>query len=529
MPDGTSRGKGSAGGGGKGNKGGGGGGKGGKGSGTAGDGPTWDCHICGLPGNFGWRLRCRGCEAIRRRNGGGGVIPSPAAAASRDTHQPSLAERQVRQMREAHRKQRQADEEEKKQLKEALSRLREESIGKRKAKGQLEDDGDLEGEGDDGDVPANEFSSWTEEERQKKLEEARGGLAYLVGKYGEDSEEANATRGEISSLQRASRDAKPFKAHRGLLERRRERLKEKQQRDEAEVARIKSEVEDLEAKKKTLQSTIEDRNKQLVQVEEELAELVRRALAEGEAAGEAGRGEEDGQTAWAPQSAAAVLQSLASKQGVPPEFAALLAHVAQAAQAIANAAAAGGQTAGTKAAEGGDGGSHRGGQQQRQQQPQQQEQPPHPAAAATTTTTTETGGKGNLSSVAATPLAPQGRWAKGAGSSTNVNGNRGGDDDMQVDAGPAGDQTNGGAKGDHEEHDPELLEEEAVGANIDESVAESISKLPTADQERLRAALGARGGRRRNTEVGQGEGTSGGRDRERSPRPTKGGINQNDE
>ncbi len=523
MPNGASRGKGSSGGGGKGGKGGGGGGKGG---GTAGDGPAWDCHFCGLPSNFGWRLRCRGCDAVRRgKNASGGVIPAPADA-SRGGQQPTLAERQMRQMREEHRKQRRADEEEKKQLKEALSRLRTETSNCR-AKGPGEEDGEGEGDGEDVDMPANAFSSWTEEERQKKLEEARGGLAYLVGKYGEDSEEANATREEISSIQRASRDAKPFKAHRGLLERKRERLRDKQSRDEAEVARITTELEDLEAKRKSLRTTMEERNKQIVQVEEELAELVRKALAEGDAAGEAGRGDEESTAAWTAQSATAILQSMAAKPGVPPEFAALLAHVVQAAQAIANATAAASPAAGPKPAEGGDSRSHRGGQQQQQQQPQQQEQPPHPAAAATTTT--DAGGKGGPSSVAATPLAPQGRWAKAAGISAGSNGNREGEDDMQVDAGLTGDQTNGGGAGNPEEDEPELLDDEAVGTNIGDGVAESINKLPMADQEKLRAALGARGGRRRISEGGQGKGTTGGRDRERSPRPTKGGQGQNEQ
>ncbi len=85
---------------------------------------------------------------------------------------------------------------------------------------------------------------------------------------------------------------------------------------------------------------------------------------------------------------------------------------------------------------------------------------------------------------------------------------------MQVDAtGSIGNQANTGGTEDPEEDEPELLEEEALGANIDQGVAESINKLPAADQEKLNAALGARGGRRRAKEGEQGNGAAGGRDR----------------
>ncbi len=71
------------------------------------------------------------------------------------------------------------------------------------------------------------------------------------------------------------------------------------------------------------------------------------------------------------------------------------------------------------------------------------------------------------------------------------------------------------------DQDPELIDAEMGDAEIDVDVAASISKLPTADQARLKAALGARGGRRRRAGNDEGEGGSGDRDRERSPRPTK--------
>ncbi len=74
-----------------------------------------------------------------------------------------------------------------------------------------------------------------------------------------------------------------------------------------------------------------------------------------------------------------------------------------------------------------------------------------------------------------------------------------------------------------QDHGQELQEEEMLDPVIDEEVARSINKLPTADQRRLRAALGARGGRKGNSEGDEVCGASGGRDRERSPRPTRTG------
>ncbi len=536
MPNGESRGKNSSGGGGKG------GGKGksnhggGKGGGVAASGgPVWDCHICGLPSNYGWRLRCRGCDAIRRNKGiGGGSVPA-ASDANRGGQQQSLAERQLRQLRDEQRKQRQADDEEKRQLKEALARLQKESSS-RKTRGSGEEDGEGDEDGDDGEPPTDAYSSWTEEERQKKLEEARGGLAYFIGKYGEESAEASATREEISAIQRASRDAKPFKAHRSMLERKRERLLEKQKRDESEVAKITAELDELESKRKDLRGAIEERGRQIATVEEELAELVKRALAEGDAAGAAGRSEEDGSAPWSAQAATAALQSMAARPGVPPEFAALLAHVVQAAQAITRAATPTTPTTETNSTD------HRDGQQQQRQQQQQthqQGQPHQPGSAANSSTSqgtgagrtaAGTGGKGGLSGATTTTLAPQGRWNKTTGGNVGNNGARDDGDDMQIDAtGPNGGPAPVGDSGNPEEDEQELLEEGPLAVHIDEGVAESIGKLPVADQEKLKAALGARGGRRRPTEEEKENGAGGSRDRERSPRPTKGGQGQQEQ
>ncbi len=412
-----------AGGKGKGNRGGGGGE--GKGGSAPGDGTVWDCHICRLPANFGWRLRCRGCDAVRKTSHAANGVPGTTSGSNRGGQPPTLAERQLKQLRDEQKRQRKKDEEEKKQLREALARMRTEAANKNEGRETGDEDGNGEAEGEDMDTSANIFSSWTEDERQKRLEEARGGLIYLVAKYGEDSEEANGTRDEIASLQRASRDAKPFKAHRTLLERKRERLKEKQSRDEAEVERITGEIDELQTKLKSLRSTVDERAKQIGQVEEELAELVRKALAEGDAAGAAGKLDEEAAAPWSAQAASAALQAMATKPGVPPEFAALLSHVFQAAQAMANAAASARPAASPPThppAEGGEQQSHRG-EHQRQQQPHQQGQPQQPTETKqpgadqgtnASKAAASAGEKGSISSLAPTTLAPPGQMGKGS-------------------------------------------------------------------------------------------------------------------
>ncbi len=75
-------------------------------------------------------------------------------------------------------------------------------------------------------------------------------------------------------------------------------------------------------------------------MEEELADLIKRALAEGDAAGDAGKADDGASAQWSAQSASAALHAMATRPGVPPEFAALLVHVHQAAAALAAAAAA---------------------------------------------------------------------------------------------------------------------------------------------------------------------------------------------
>ncbi len=538
---------------------------------VAGKGPAWDCSACGHRANFGWRSRCRLCEAPRTRDGvvgnsGSGSSSTGAGAAARAQ---TLAERQLQDIRNAQKHQRKADEAEKKRLRDELAKAQAElAAGKHHSKlskaaagsgPELEDDDD---EGDEMEVSGNEYSSWTEEERQRQVELARAGVAYAVAKHGEESAEVQAIRDEISALQKASRDAKPFKAHRGLLERRRERIRAKLERDEAEVERIKTEQAALQAKLDGLNSSNEDKKRQLAEVEEELAELVRKALAEGDAAGAAGKQSDEAAAQWSAQSASSIIFALGSRPGIPPEFAALLGHVYQAAQALAGAeTAAAAQAAPPPAAAGGTHRAHE--QPSPKPQPQQQQpSPQHQQARMPSSTGAAEGvavggaaassGTGGITS-AEPPnnLAPQARWARNssatgagtgkgavvpttyaaavAGGAAGGQGDQGGvssgatDGDKEGTGQPGGATATNSDKGNNSaaaDEDQELVEDEDDGMQVDSDVAASINKLPKADQVVLRAALRSRRNRNRDDDAAGGDGDRG-RERERSPRPTK--------
>ncbi len=326
--------------------------------------------------------------------------------------------------------------------------------------------------------------------------------------------EAKAAKDEIDAIQRASRDAKPFRAHRDLLERRREKLKKQQSREEDDLARLTSERDELQNRIEEATKSIGERAKMLAKIDEELNDLVKRALQEN------GVLEQNPPPSQAPTAAAAMakameaLRTMEGRPGMPPEFSAMLSQF----QGIASAMVAAVEAAAPPPAP-------------------QPAQPPTTHRSSTSSTThgdgtkgkitdgeqmsTAGGEKGALSDASAAVLAPHGRWNRPTGAAAAVEGSgstvaTGGDvqatdDDM----GQSGDQ--------------ELLEEEALDPSIDADVAKSISKLPTADQRRLRAALGARGGRRRSTGDGEDSGASADRDRERSPRPHKGGGTNGDD
>ncbi len=538
-----------------------------------GSGPAWGCSACGMGANFGWRPQCRRCGAPRKRDGAaGGTSSGTSSATPSSTRTFSLAERQLQDMRNAQKQQRKADNDEKRRLRDELARAQAELAAnraspkpQRPAAGNDADFDEEDEDMEDLEASTNEYSAWTEDERQRQVEKAKASIPYATSKFGEESAEVQTIRDAISALQKASRDAKPFKAHRGMLERRRERIRAKLERDEAEVEKIKSEQAALQAKLDGLSTSNEEKKRQLAEVEEELAELVRKALAEGDAAGAAGKTVDEAAVPWSAQGASAAIHALASKPGIPPEFAALLGHVYQAAQALAGA-----ETKSTAAQPGATTAAAAANRQGQQPQPPSstspaaQLSPPSPNPGQGAGGSADNGEAGaaavneeagiTSATVPTGGLAPQARWARngaaagpgggkgglwpptyaaavgsGSGSSgeTQQHGSvedvsGGGKEKSGTSAAPTGGATAAGKGGSEaEDDDQELVEEEDDGAmQVDSETAASISKLPKADQRRLRAALRARGARdSEGTDAGGGAGK--GRDRERSPRRGK--------
>ncbi len=323
------------------------GGNGGKGQGGGGVGKSgggaqpgdWPCHICGAKANRDWRERCRSCQSYRSID----MERALAAHAQKQAQQQRRgSQQQQQQQRQQQQRQQVAkNDDDRRLLRQRVENLQAELAAVKAAQSSRPCDADVDAEADDLDDEGG-YAAWSEEERTKRVELAKGGLAYAIAAFGEESAEAQKLRDEIGALQRASREAKPFKAHRNQLERRRDELRRKQERDEAAVAAAQAEISELQSKVSTLQSTIEERARQLKQVVDELNELVRKSLAEG---GD-GEEEEGGRAAPSQTSApwtalAAAASGLVGQPGVPAEVGALLAQLQHVAGAfISNAAAA---------------------------------------------------------------------------------------------------------------------------------------------------------------------------------------------
>ncbi len=526
MPNAPTNIKGQKGKGASGGKGGGGngGGKGGNGIGEARSMPgDWPCHICGAQANRDWRERCRNCHAYRSVE----MEKTFAEYAQRQLQQQRRNEQQQQQRQQQRQQQAKKDDEDRRQLRKQLERLQSELATVKAQQVQTTDGDDDAGadEMDDGDG----YAAWSEDERNKRIDLAKGALAYAIARHGEESQQAQEHRDEIAALQKANREAKPFKAHRNQLERRRDELRRKQDRDEAAITTAKNEIAELQSKVNALQTAVEERAKQLKAVNDELNVLVRKALEEeGDGDADDGGKVPGGQTC-APWSAlATAISGLAGQPGMPVEVAALLSQVHQLAKGFAAT------TAATQARPGG--GS------------------PQPAATTPAEATTATDAK-NQTSAAGTPivLAPHGRYSKaataaknappspsrpqpttpttiddadgggrakgGAGSGSDGNAAAGDGDH----AGPNAARTEGGqANG---ESDAELLEDATGdGGPVPMDVEQSIAKLPDQDQRAIRAALRgrtARGQRRQDEGGDAGDENEERRERERSPRPTK--------
>ncbi len=302
----------------------------------AGGGPSgfsnWDCHICGLANNWGWRARCRRCEAYpspsARRPLGASDQRGPnrftssgfanassrtGGSASRWGGSQTLAEKQVQAQKQEAKQQQQARElaEAKKktqELRDEIKRLRVLADGRNSGNADPEEMDGLEG------PPA-----LTEEQRQAQIAQVRAGLPYLENRYGKDAEPYLAAVSELESLQKASREAKPYKTHRAQLERRVEKLQRQQESDKKKEEEAEQQIEALQSSLVELREAIKDRDKALAAAEAGLKELLRTAIGDDDADGEDAEPGEKASQSW--NTVVAAASRLASRPGVPGDLA----------------------------------------------------------------------------------------------------------------------------------------------------------------------------------------------------------------
>ncbi len=299
----------------------------------------WDCNICGTIGNWATRYKCRACTAYGPKGAGGygkggggkngnsggkggghqyggllagspgGLRPGGGVGGGATT----FAQVQLQKQNEDFRLQKQKDEFKKREetLKTANQKLQRE-LAAAKAQGS-------KGRDEDDDMD-DEDEQDSEEKRQERIEAAQKALPYLALHFGEESEQVRKAKMEIDGLQRASREAKPYKTHRGQLERRLERLQRQQARAREEEDEILVEVEKAQARLNKVRASIAEREKNMATVDDELKELLRKAISEGES-GDQGPSQAAGDPNKAWETINTTLADMVSQPGVPQGWA----------------------------------------------------------------------------------------------------------------------------------------------------------------------------------------------------------------
>ncbi len=244
-------------------------------------------------------------------NNGGGARPGGGAGGGA-----TIAQAQLQRQNEDNRLQKQKEEARKREesLRAANQKLqRELAAAKQVGKGRDEDD-DME-EDDEQDA---------EERRQERIDATQKALPYLALQFGDDSDQVLRAKAEIDDLQRASREAKPYKTHRGQLERRLERLQRQQARARDDEVEAQADVERAQERLEKLRATIAEREKSIASVDDELTELLRRAIAEGETADQPPP-QSDPDKAW--DTINTTLAAMVSQPGVPQGWGEQLGHL----------------------------------------------------------------------------------------------------------------------------------------------------------------------------------------------------------
>ncbi len=297
----------------------------------------WDCHICGLSQNYGWRPRCRNCGAYPKADArrpilgkgkgkGKGGAGGKGTSSSDDTLG-TFATRQLQAARAAQSGSKELADAKKKSdnLQAEVRRLQKEvqdaklaALQRNRTTSVWNEDGECEAEGPE---------DFTEEERRTRVERIKNSLPYLEDSFGVESSQFLAAQAELDSHQRALREAKPYKTHRAILERRLEKLRRLQQKDRERLEEYRDAEKEIGTKIANTTSAIEDREKEIEGADAELKELLLKAVNEEgpqqHPPGEGGAAADlDATRGW--NAVVGTVANLVRAPGVPPEFAAQL-------------------------------------------------------------------------------------------------------------------------------------------------------------------------------------------------------------
>ncbi len=298
--------------------------------------PPWDCRICGIENNWGYKTRCRNCTALPPldhrilqkgsskggagggKGGGKGNGKGKGTAAASSTT-PTIGSYAFRQIQRAKTDERAASSSQtsaktSKELQEAKKRADALSAANRKLQKELAEAKSTSTPAGDDDMEWEGPEELDEEGRKARIDKIRGSLPYLEEHFGVESEIYLDAQHEMEVHQRAIRESKPYKTHRTIVERRVEKLRRLQERDNNRLAELTEMAEDIEGKITATVSTMAERGKELDTAEAELRELLLKAVGEEQTTA----APPDPQQGW--DTVVGTVASLVRQPGVPPQF-----------------------------------------------------------------------------------------------------------------------------------------------------------------------------------------------------------------
>ncbi len=357
--------------------------------------PSWTCGICGIHDNWGYKTRCRNCNAypppshralvkggqtsgkmskgkgkgIDIRNGlhGKGSLSNNSTSDNLGTY----AFRQLQMARGASNAQhgQTAYRANFKELQDA--RRRNDGLHEQNKRLQKELDevkssvAKTHGDADADETMEEGPEELGDEERKGRIDKLRNSLPYLEETYGSDSTMFIDATAELEHHQRALRGAKPYKTHRTILERRVEKLQRLQGRDKDRLTELQEAAEEIRTKITATSAAIAERDKELEAAESELRELVLKAVGE-----EATQPPPTLDPARSWENVVGTVAQLVKVPGVPSEFTSQLEGMFNQLRTMVNTLQSHATASGVPYGLGHDTGR----QQQHQQQQQQQQQ-----------------------------------------------------------------------------------------------------------------------------------------------------------